>query len=92
MAELITGLRDQLDKAFAVHQGTSPVIRPQQWATNFKVFNLNFKDRAPIYDGDWSTIVARSTSATVMVPDKIMASWDTTARQSLSIYHAWTFI
>ncbi len=91
MAELITGLKDQLDKAFADHQGTAPVIRPQQWATNFKVFNLNFKDRAPIYDGDLGTIAARSTSSTVMVPDKILASWDTTARQALSILSCMDF-
>jgi len=70
MAELIGGIKDQLDKTFAEHHGVAPVIRAQQWATNFRVFNTNFKDRAPIFDDDLGTIAARSSSSTVLVQDK----------------------
>ena len=70
MAELVGDIKDQLDKTFAEHHGVAPVIRAQQWATNFRVFNMNFKDRAPIFDDDLGTIAARSSSSTVLVQDK----------------------
>jgi len=85
MAELIAGIQDQLDKTFAEHHGLAPVIRAQQWAANFRVFNLNFKDKAPVFDDDLGTITARSVTSTVLVQDRVLTSGDTTARQSLAI-------
>ncbi len=91
MAELIAGIQDQLDKTFAEHHGLAPVIRAQQWAANFRVFNLNFKDKAPVFDDDLGTIAARSVTSTVLVQDRVLTSWDTTARQSLAILSCMDF-
>ena len=92
MADLISGIQDQLDKTFAGHQGLASVVKLQQWSSNFRVFNLNFNERAPTFDKDLINIAQTiNTSSTVLIPDKVLVTWDTTTRQSLSILSCMDF-
>ena len=92
MAELVSGLQEQLDRTFAEHQGLTAVVKPQMWAQNFRVFNLNFSERAPTFDKELSSIAKNiTTSSAVLVQDKVLVTWDNTTRQSLAILSCMDF-